>query len=105
MSVNGSAPSPLSELELVDEYFIENRTRLLDLAAFLDRLDRARVEPRGTDFRMRAFERALQVLARARADRVEQIQLIFSDPTVEPRPALDRKSASGAHEPWPAEGR
>jgi hypothetical protein len=105
MSAIGSAPSPLSERELVDEYFIENRTRLLDLAAFLDRLDRARSEPSGTDFRMRAFQVALQMLTRARPDRVEQIQLIFSDPTVEPRPELDRRSASGAYEPWPQEGR
>ena len=33
--------SPLTATELVDEYFIENRTKLLDIAAFLDRLDRA----------------------------------------------------------------
>ena len=33
--------SPLTGRELVDEYFIENRTKLLDIAAFLDRLDRA----------------------------------------------------------------
>ena len=36
-----SSPSPLSPQALVDEYFIENRTRLLEIAAFLDRLDRA----------------------------------------------------------------
>ncbi len=33
--------SPLTATELVDEYFIENRTKLLEIAAFLDRLDRA----------------------------------------------------------------
>ena len=31
---------PLSGTQIVDEYFIENRTRLLEIAAFLDRLDR-----------------------------------------------------------------
>ena len=28
--------SPLSPIELADEYFIENRNRLLEIAAFLD---------------------------------------------------------------------
>lgn len=32
---------PKGGRELIDEYFIENRTRLLDIASFLDRLDRA----------------------------------------------------------------
>ena len=33
--------SPMTAPEIVDEYFIENRNRLLEIAAFLDRLDRA----------------------------------------------------------------
>ncbi len=32
---------PLTQRQLIDEYFIEHRAKLLDLAAFLDRLDRA----------------------------------------------------------------
>ena len=32
---------PLTATQLVDEYFIENRNRLIEIAAFLDRLDRA----------------------------------------------------------------
>jgi hypothetical protein len=47
--------SPLSARELVDEYFIENRTRLLEIAAFLDRLDRADPVYSAQDFRMTAF--------------------------------------------------
>ena len=43
-----SSPSPLSPRELVDEYFIENRTKLLEIAAFLDRLDRADPSYAGT---------------------------------------------------------
>ena len=30
-------PSPLTPTQLVDEYFIENRNRLIEIAAFLDR--------------------------------------------------------------------
>ena len=34
--------SPLSQRELIAEYFMEHRVQVLELAAFLDRLDRAR---------------------------------------------------------------
>jgi hypothetical protein len=88
-------PSPLSRSQLVDEYFIENRTRLLELAAFLDRLDRA--GGGAPDYRMEAFQQALDVLGGG-PSRTERVQLIFSDPTQEPREALDRKSAVGAYD-------
>src|ERR1700730_10883281 len=75
-----TSPSPMTRRQLIDEYFIENRTKLLDLAAFLDRLDRAEEEAfshqpsamsqdrapnterrtPNTDFRMQAFQEALQ---------------------------------------------
>ena len=120
-------PSPKSGRELVDEYFIENRTRVLEVAAFLDRLDRAGDGQAGRDFRVRAFldrldrasdgqggasrdfrvrafREALDVLtagaARDAASRVQQIQMIFSDPTVEPLAQLDQKSARGAYDRW-----
>ena len=41
-SMAASYRSPLTAAQLIDEYFIENRTRLLEIAAFLDRLDRSR---------------------------------------------------------------
>lgn len=89
--------------QLVDEYFIENRTRLLDIAAFLDRLDRAG-DPADADFRVRAFREALRVVCKESAPRVERIQMIFSDPTTEPLPGLDQKSARGAFDRWKGEG-
>ena len=58
-----SSQSPLSPKEIVDEYFIENRTRLLEIAAFLDRLDRADSAYGGRDFRMKAFTEALASMA------------------------------------------
>ena len=88
--------SPLSAREVVDEYFIENRTRVLEIAAFLDRLDRADPSYAPTDFRMRAFNEALAMLAGR--DRLDRIQVLLSDPTTEPLSALDRKSAIGAFE-------
>jgi hypothetical protein len=38
--------------------------------------------------------------ARDAASRVQQIQMIFSDPTTEPLPQLDQKSARGAYDRW-----
>lgn len=90
--------SPLTREALLDEYFIENRTRLLDLAAFLDRLDRTG-GPAAADFRLEAFAEALSALCLPLPSRVKKIQMIFSDPTSEPLEALDRKSAGGAYNP------
>ncbi|HET8657313.1 MAG TPA: hypothetical protein VFL93_17430 [Longimicrobiaceae bacterium] len=91
-------PSPRAAPGLVDEYFIENRTRLLEIAAYLDRLDRA--GGACADFRMRAFGEALQVLAGDEPERLRRIQMIFSDPTTEPLAELDQKSARGAYDRW-----
>ncbi len=92
-----SAQSPLSGSELVDEYFIENRTRLLEIAAFRDRLDRADPERAARDFRMTAFAEAIEILSGSSGNRVERIQMLLSDPDMRPLDALDRKSAVGAH--------
>ena len=90
-----SAPSPLTPREVVDEYFIENRTRLLEIAAFLDRLDRTDPSYATADFRMQAFNDALAAVSQGK-DRLERIQMLFSDPTTEPLETLDRKGADGA---------
>lgn len=97
--------SPLSSAELVDEYFLENRTKILAIAAFLDRLDRAEPSAAATDFRMKAFAEALEVLSGRPGNRLERIQLALSDPTEEPREALDRKGAVGAYDRWSPEAR
>ena len=92
--------SPLSPRELLDEYFVENRNRLLEVAAFLDRLDRADPERVSDDFRVKALHAALLALSGSAPNYVSQIQLLLSDPTAEPIPALDRKSALGAYDCW-----
>ncbi len=94
--VNTITPKcPLSGAEIVDEYFIENRTRLLEIAAFLDRLDRVDAQQAGRDFRMQAFAEAVEALT-VPGDRLMRIQLLLSDPTIAPLDRLDRKSAIGA---------
>ena len=91
-------PSPLSPKEIVDEYFIENRTRLLEIAAFLDRLDRADPAYGGQRFQDEGVRRSAGERRAAGADRLDRLQLLFSDPTTEPLGALDRKSAFGAYD-------
>ena len=90
---------PLSPKELVDEYFIENRTRILEIAAFLDRLDRVDASYAAHDFRMKAFAEALDALD-GNSNRLDRIQQILSDPRTTPIDALDRKSAVGAYDRW-----
>ena len=93
-----SSSSPLGPRELTDEYFIENRNRLLEIAAFLDRMDRADPQRTARDFRLQAFRNALGILASKGPEYVSQIQLLLSDPRSEPIPVLDRKSALGAYD-------
>lgn len=94
-----SIKCPMDKRQLVDEYFIENRTRLLDLAAFLDRLDRSNQNGQADDFRMLAFRQGLRELLSEEPGRIERVQMLLSDPTAEPREKLDRKGAFGAFNP------
>jgi len=93
-----SSRSPLTGPELVDEYFIETRNRIIEVAAFLDRLDRADPVVADQDFRVRALAEAIRVLAGGGPDRVRDIQVLMSDPTTEPLATLDRKGAVGAYD-------
>ncbi len=83
----------MNRQQLLDLYFLDARARLIDLAAFLDRLDRAEGE---ADFRLKAFRDALEQLRRTNANRTEQVLLTLSDPTDTPIPAATAKSACGA---------
>ena len=97
--------SPKTGRELVDEYFIENRTRLLEIAAYLDRLDRTDATLAQKDYRARAFQEAIALLSAPGDEggpqtRVQRIQMLFSDPTTTPQEQLDVKSARGAYDRW-----
>jgi hypothetical protein len=89
---------PLTQRELVEEYFIEHRTKILDIAAFLDRLDRARERDAEDDFRVVAFRKALAALLDDRStSRMLRVQMLLSDPNTDLLERLDRKSAFGAY--------
>jgi len=78
---------------LTDLYFAEARAKLIDLAAFLDRIDRSRGQD---DFRLKSLRAALAQLGVAGPDKTRQILLMLSDPTEEPVPEAGSKGAAGA---------
>jgi hypothetical protein len=83
----------MTRQEVLDLYFMDARCKLIDLAAFMDRVDRAG----GTeDFRMTEFRKALQAL-QGPGGRAEKVLLAFSDPTGEPIAAATTKAACGAY--------
>jgi len=99
MVASPSGSCPLTQQQLIDEYFIEHRTRILDIAAFLDRFDRASAHDAEDDFRMRAFSKALAALLDSESGgRMRAVQMLLSDPRTDLLPELDRKSAFGAYE-------
>jgi len=85
----------MTRQQVLDLYFMEARAKLIDLGAFLDRMERANGEP---DFRFKAFQNALGELSKANPDKARRILLSLSDPTSEPIPAATTKAACGA---WP----
>jgi len=98
-SVAPSGACPLTQQQLIDEYFIEHRTKILDIAAFLDRFDRASTHNAEEDFRIRAFRKALAALLDSEnGGRMRAVQMLLSDPRTDLLPELDRKSAFGAYE-------
>ena len=73
----------MSRSQVLDLYFIEARSKLIDVAAFLDRIELAGADD---DYRMRAFRDALTALVAegGGARRTESVLMAFSDPTREP---------------------
>jgi hypothetical protein len=70
-------PIPLDAPEVLNREFLEIRARILQIAASLDRLDRAAGDT-GDDPRIDKLQQALAVLAGEGPGRAEKIQLIFS---------------------------
>jgi hypothetical protein len=83
----------MTRQQILDLYFMDARCKLIDLAAFIDRVERADGEE---DFRMKAFREALAHLSKNNRDKAKQVLLTFSDPTVEPIEKAPGKGACGA---------
>ena len=79
--------------DILDQYFIPARHQLIDLAAFLDRVDRADGDE---DFRIRALREALALLSDDRPGRARAILEALSDHSTEPIPKATFQGAHGA---------
>ncbi len=79
--------------ELLDLYFMDARAKLIDLAAFLDRVDRGSGD---ADFRLAAFRDSMKELAGEQPTRARDVLLSLSDPTSEPIEKSPGKGAVGA---------
>ena len=83
----------LSKKELLNLQFIDARARVIDLAAFLDRLER---HEGGGDIRLEYFAKALQVLQENRPGRAKAVLEVFSDMTPEISETAPFQGATGA---------
>ena len=81
MNLDGSPPqgpsglTPLPAHAALDAYFLEARSKLLDLAAILDRIGRGGDVD---DPRLAKARRALAMIGGAKESRAEQVQQLFS---------------------------
>jgi hypothetical protein len=85
----------MNRQEVTDLYFAEARSKLIDLAAFLDRIERSEG---GDDYRLKSLRAALRELGNPGSGKAKKILMLLSDPTTEPVAKAGEKSASGA---WP----
>lgn len=70
-------PIPLSAAEVLNREFLEVRCKILEVAAALDRLDRAGGSV-SDDPRLARIHEALGLLNAPAPNRAEQVQLVFS---------------------------
>lgn len=90
----------MNRSQVIDAYFMEHRAKIIDIAAFLDRYDRAAdgPAPDDEDFRMKAFRAALALLIDGQPDRAARVLDSLSDPSTDPIPsAAGMKGADGAY--------
>ena len=86
--------TPPATVNLADLGFMDARSKLIDLAAFLDRVQRAGQED---DFRVQALNRAVKLLQADKPQRAREVLLSFSDPSTEPIAKATMQGAMGAH--------
>ena len=85
----------MTQQQVLDLYFLEARHQLVEIAAFLDRLERT---GKADDFRATAFVDALKILNSPSPNKVREVLLAFSDLTQEPIDFASTKAACGT---WP----
>jgi hypothetical protein len=104
----GAPACPLSREGVIQRYFLEHRAKLIDLAAFLDRVDRA-AQSTGTqaaeDHRLQALHQAIGLLTDGKPERTRRILEVLSDPTRQPLVSAEGlPPVAGAYDPQRTEG-
>jgi hypothetical protein len=79
---------------LVDLGFVPTRAKLIEVAAFLDRVERHGV---ADDYRVEALRNAVRLLADGQPGRAQRILESLSDPTTVPDEVSTGKAAYGAY--------
>jgi hypothetical protein len=83
----------MNKQKILDLYFLDARHKLIDLAAFLDRVERAEGKD---DFRIKSFRAALTKLSVNQKQKAKKVLLAFSDLTTKPVEKAEGKGAVGA---------
>jgi CRP-like cAMP-binding protein len=81
---------------LVDLQFIDARARVIDVAAFLDRMER---HGQAGDYRVTALRQALREVLSDEPGRARRVLEALSDHTPDPIPAATIQGAFGAPRP------
>ena len=92
----GTRVSPAAAQAVVEVGFIPVRAKLIEVAAFLDRVERHGV---ADDFRCAALREAAALLVDGKPERARRILEHLSDPTTEPDAKSTGKAALGAWRP------
>lgn len=72
--------SPQSARQILDRHYLEIRSKILDLAASLDRIERAADQASVKDDpRIAKLQTGIKLLLSGATDRAEQVQMLFSD--------------------------
>ena len=83
----------MTRQQVLDLYFLDARHKLVEIAAFLDRVERAAGRD---DFRLKTFRAALARLNGRQKEKARRTLLAFSDPTTQPIVVATTKAACGA---------
>ncbi|MGE9269847.1 MAG: hypothetical protein ACQKBU_03515 [Verrucomicrobiales bacterium] len=82
--------------DILDLHFMDTRCKLLDVAAFLDRIER---HPGEADFRLEGLKKAIPLLLSDRPGRTKAILEALSDDSREPIESATIQGAFGAQNP------
>lgn len=85
--------TPPANVNHVDLSFMDARFKLIEIAAFLDRMQRTGQDD---EYRVQQFKQAIQCLNQTQPERAKNVLLTFSDPTTEPIAKAHTQGAAGA---------